>query len=197
MTRSDEELVVAFQQGDASAFDILHGRWETKIKGAIYRVVGPGEDIRDLSQETFLKAYRGLHGFRKDARFSSWLYQIAVNVCRDRLRRRRHWTELSFDELEEASQEPRMTTRAEALDAVAARDVSRVVEAAMATLAPEQREAIVLKEYEGLTFAEIAGALGVPISTVKTRLYRGLTHLREQLEARGIRPAAVLAAPAP
>jgi RNA polymerase sigma-70 factor (ECF subfamily) len=90
-----------------------------------------------------------------------------------------------------------MATPPDALDAVAARDVSRAVEVAMGTLPPEQREAIVLKEYEGLTFAEIAGALGIPVSTVKTRLYRGLSHLREQLEARGIRPAAVIAAPAP
>ena len=188
---------MAFQRGDSSAFDTLLRRWETKIKGAIYRVVGPTEDVRDLSQETFLKAYRGLHGFRKDARFSSWLYQIAINVCRDRLRRRRHWSELSFDELEDSSRQAQMATRPEALDAVAARDVSRAVEAAMDTLPPEQREAIVLKEYEGLTFAEIACALGIPVSTVKTRLYRGLSHLREQLEARGIRPAAALAAPAP
>jgi len=188
---------MAFQRGDSSAFDALLRRWEAKIRGAIYRVVGPSEDVRDLSQETFLKAYRGLHGFRKDARFSSWLYQIALNVCRDRLRRRRHWAELSFDELEEGGQEPQMATRPEALDVVAARDLSRAVEAAMGTLPPEQREAIVLKEYQGLTFAEIAEALGIPVSTVKTRLYRGLSHLRGELEARGIRATAALAAPAP
>src|SRR5262245_49463655 len=128
MSPSDEELVMAFQRGDSSAFDTLLRRWETRIKGAIYRVVGPTEDVRDLSQETFLKAYRGLHGFRKDARFSSWLYQIAINVCRDRLRRRRHWSELSIDELDDSSQQAQMATRPEALDAVAARDVSRAVE---------------------------------------------------------------------
>ena len=75
--------------GDPSAFDELVSRWDRKIHGAIYRVVGPDEDARDLCQEAFLKAYRGLGTFKREARFSSWLYQIALNVCRDRLRRRR------------------------------------------------------------------------------------------------------------
>lgn len=188
---------MAFQRGETSAFDTLVERWEGRIQGAIYRVVGPTEDVRDLSQEAFLKAYRALHGFRRDARFSSWLYQIAVNVCRDRLRRRRLWARLSFEELDESIQGPPGPHRPDALDVVEARDLSRAVEAAMGALPAEQREVIVLKEYEGLTFLEIAEALGVPVSTVKTRLYRGLTQLRARLEARGIRRATALRVSAP
>jgi len=89
MRLSDEQLVEAFQDGDASAFDQLVSRWDRKIQGAIYRMVGSGEESRDLCQEAFLKAYRGLSGFKREARFSSWLYQIAVNVCRDRMWRPR------------------------------------------------------------------------------------------------------------
>ena len=79
---SDEELVEEFQRGDPHAFDVLVERWDRKIQGAIYRIMGPEEDARDLSQETLLKAYRALSTFKKEARFSSWLYQIALNVCR-------------------------------------------------------------------------------------------------------------------
>jgi RNA polymerase sigma-70 factor (ECF subfamily) len=191
MKPSDEELVEAFQHGDSSAFDLLVDRWDRKIQGAIYRILGPGEDVRDLSQEAFLKAYRGLRTFKKEARFSSWLYQIALNLCRDRMRRRRGRTHVSLDELDEGT----ALTSASAVQDLENRDLSRRVARAMEDLPEEQREVIVLKEYQGLTFLEIADALDVPVSTVKTRLYRGLGLLRQRLEREGIRSAAAVPAP--
>jgi RNA polymerase sigma-70 factor, ECF subfamily len=194
MTSSDEELVERFQNGDRSVFDTLVQRWERRIQGAIYRLVGPGEDVRDLSQETLLKAYRGLGTFKKEARFSSWLYQIALNVCRDRMRRGRGKTYVSIDDISEST--PEVSERGpSALDLIEARDLSRQVAAAVAALPDEQREVIVLKEYQGLTFVEIAETLDVPLSTVKTRLYRGLGQLRQQLVRQGIRGGAPLPAP--
>jgi RNA polymerase sigma-70 factor, ECF subfamily len=190
MKLSDEELVEAFQLGDSSAFDILVDRWDRKIQGAIYRILGPGEDVRDLSQEAFLKAYRGLRTFKKEARFSSWLYQIALNLCRDRLRRRRGRTHVSLDELDEGG----VLTSGNAVAELETRDLSRRVAEAMDGLPEEQREVIVLKEYQGLTFLEISETLELPVSTVKTRLYRGLGQLRHRLEQEGIHGAAV---PAP
>jgi RNA polymerase sigma-70 factor, ECF subfamily len=191
MKPSDEELVEAFQRGDTAAFDVLVDRWDRKIQGAIYRILGPGEDVRDLSQEAFLKAYRGLRSFKKEARFSSWLYQIALNLCRDRLRRRRGRTHVSLDELDEGS----TLTAPDAIEDLESRDLSRRVALAMEDLPEEQREVIVLKEYQGLTFLEIAGVLEVPVSTIKTRLYRGLGLLRQRLEREGIRSAAAVPAP--
>lgn len=196
MGPSDEELVAAFQAGDSSAFDALVGRWDRKIQGAIYRVVGGGEDSRDLCQEVFLKAYRALGGFKREARFSSWLYQIALNACRDRLRRRRGRTQVSLDDLADGAREP-LQAGPSALDLVEARDLARAVQAAMATLPDDQREVIALKEYQGLTFVEIAEALDVPVSTVKTRLYRGLGLLRQQLERQGLRGGAPVTATTP
>src|SRR5688500_18517 len=169
MGPTDEELVAAFQGGDPSAFDTLVGRWDRKIQGAIYRVLGASEDSRDLCQEVFLKAYRALGTFKREARFSSWLYQIALNACRDRLRRRRGRLQVSLDEAGDALENAHHAGPT-ALELVEARDVARAVQAAMATLPHEQREVIALKEYQGLTFAEIAEALDVPVSTVKTRL---------------------------
>src|SRR4029453_3085750 len=106
MRLPDEELVESFQQGDSSAFDQLVSRWDRKIQGAIYRMVGSGEEARDLCQEAFLKAYRGLGGFKKEARFSSWLYQIAVNVCRDRMRRQGGKTMVSLEDVTSAGELP-------------------------------------------------------------------------------------------
>src|SRR5512136_425893 len=101
MGRSDEELIEACRAGESSAFDLLVGRWEDKIRGACWRVLGSEEEARDVAQEAFLKAYRGLAAFKSEARFSSWLYQIAINLCRDRLRRRRTRATVSLEELEE------------------------------------------------------------------------------------------------
>jgi RNA polymerase sigma-70 factor (ECF subfamily) len=197
MGPTDEELVAAFQEGDSSAFDQLVRRWDRRIHGAIYRVVGSDEDTRDLCQEAFLKAYRGLGTFKREARFSSWLYQIALNVCRDRLRRRRGRMAVSLDDVEETADARLHAASPSPLELAEARDLSRLVEAAMATLSAEEREVIILKEYQGLTFPEIAEALAVPLSTVKTRLYRGLAQLRHRLERQGVRGVAPVPAPTP
>ena len=195
MGRSDEELVEACQDGESSAFDLLVARWEDKIRGAAYRILGSEDEARDAAQEAFLKAYRALPGFKREAQFSSWLYRIAVNLCRDRLRRRKGKTLVSLEALEEigpvlASREPG------AQDLVEQLDVRRAVRQAIAELSEEQREVVILKEYQGLTFLEIAQALELPVSTVKTRLYRGLGQLRLRLESEGVHERAPLPAPA-
>ncbi len=196
MGRSDEELIAACQSGESSAFDVLVGRWEDKIRGAAWRLLGSDEEAREVTQEAFLKAYRSLSGFKGEARFSSWLYQIAINLCRDRLRRRKTRATVSLSELEEAGPvliEPRPGAQEELIR----EDLAGAVRRAIQTLPAEQREILILKEYQGLTFAEIAQALDVPISTVKTRLYRGLGQLRLRLENEGIRGVAPVPAPVP
>jgi RNA polymerase sigma-70 factor (ECF subfamily) len=195
MTPTDEDLVVAFQSGDIPAFDQLVRRWDRKIQGVIYRLVGNHDEARDLSQEAFLKAYRALGTFKQEARFSSWLYQIAINATRDRLRRRRRRTDLSLDDVEEKGEVSLRDSGPSALDLIESNDLSRAVAAAMAALSAEQREVVILKEYEGLTFPEIAETLDVPLSTVKTRLYRGLGQLRVRLERQGIRGGAAVPVP--
>jgi RNA polymerase sigma-70 factor (ECF subfamily) len=196
MGRTDEELVEACQAGEASAFDVLVGRWEDRIRGAAFRFLGSEEEARDVAQEAFLKAFRSLAGFKREARFSSWLYQIATNLCRDRLRRRKTRATVSLEELGETG--PVMVeTRPGAHDRLLAMDLARAVRRAVASLPDDQREVVILKEYQDLTFLEIAQALDVPVSTVKTRLYRGLGQLRLRLEREGVRAAAPLPAPVP
>jgi len=186
MTPSDEDLVAAFHAGDVAAFDTLVSRWDRKIQGVIFRLLGNHEEARDLSQETFLKAYRALATFKQEARFSSWLYQIAVNATRDRLRRRRRRMDLSLEDVEESAESALRDGSPTAFELLESGDLARLVAAAMAVLPEEQREVVILKEYEGLTFPEIAEALDVPLSTVKTRLYRGLGQLRIHLERQGV-----------
>ncbi len=184
---SDEELVAQSMLGDADSFNQLIVRWERPIYALAYRVIGREEDARDVCQETFLRAFRGIKAFKGQAKFSSWLYRIALNLCRDWIRRERRTPVVQVPEGVElselaATREPTETIE----DLVARQDMSRVVAKAMEALSEEQRTAIILKEYQGLTFQEIAELQGCPLSTVKTRLYQGLTLLRRQLEQQGL-----------
>jgi RNA polymerase sigma-70 factor (ECF subfamily) len=186
MTWTDEELVARSISGDADSFNELILRWERPIYALAYRVIGREQDARDVCQETFLRAFRALKGFRGQAKFSSWLYRIALNLCRDWVRRERRAPVVQAPEGVDlmdlaAAREPSESIE----DLVARKDLARTVERAMAVLPEEQRTAIILKEYHGMTFQEIADLVGCPLSTVKTRLYQGLTVLRRELAEDG------------
>src|SRR3954466_13800372 len=182
MTSTDEELVARSIRGDADSFNELILRWERPIYALAYRTIGREEDARDVCQETFLRAFRALPGFRGQAKFSSWLYRIALNLCRDWIRRERRAPVVQPPEDVDLIELAAAAEPSESIeDLVARKDLSRLVEQAMALLPEEQRTAIVLKEYHGLTFQEIAELVGCPLSTVKTRLYQGLTVLRREL----------------
>jgi RNA polymerase sigma-70 factor, ECF subfamily len=184
---TDEELVARSRGGDLDSFNQLVMRWERPIYALAYRVIGREEEARDVAQETFLRAFRALGGFKGQAKFSSWLYRITLNLCRDWIRRERR-TPVSqppegVDIIELAGEaEPSESIE----DLVSRRELGRAVAKAMALLPEEQRTAIILKEYHGLTFQEIADLLECPLSTVKTRLYQGLTVLRKQLSEAGV-----------
>src|SRR5437667_8695572 len=157
MTWTDEELVARSIRGDADSFNELILRWERPIYALAYRVIGREQDARDVCQETFLRAFRALKGFRGQAKFSSWLYRIALNLCRDWVRRERRTPVVQAPEGVDlmdlaAAREPSESIE----DLVARKDLTRTVERAMALLPEEQRTAIILKEYHGLTFQDIA-----------------------------------------
>jgi RNA polymerase sigma-70 factor (ECF subfamily) len=182
MTWSDEELVTRSIGGDAESFNQLVLRWERPIYALAYRTLGREEDARDVCQETFLRAYRALSGFRGQAKFSSWLYRITLNLCRDWIRRQRRTPVVQLPEDVDVMELQAAREPSEPIENIVARnDLTRAVEKAMAKLPEEQRTAIILKEYHGLTFQEIADLAGCPLSTVKTRLYQGLAVLRREL----------------
>ena len=187
MPSTDEELVARSQGGDLDSFNQLVLRWERPIYALAYRVIGREEEARDVAQETFLRAFRALKGFKGQAKFSSWLYRITLNLCRDWMRRERRTPVAQppdgVDIIELAGE----STPSESIeDLVSRHELGRAVARAMSQLPEEQRAAIILKEYHGLTFQEIADQLDCPLSTVKTRLYQGLTVLRKQLREAGV-----------
>ena len=189
MQTTDEELVALSTAGDPASFNQLVVRWQRPIYALAYRVLGREEDARDVCQETFLRAFRALKGFKGQAKFSSWLYRIALNLCRDWIRRERRSSLVTPLDDEPAPADGSVET---AEDQAIRRDLGRAIARAMSALSEEQRTTIVLKEYHALTFQEIADLQGCPLSTVKTRVYQGLSVLRRELQRRGVQgPATV------
>jgi RNA polymerase sigma-70 factor (ECF subfamily) len=187
---SDEQIVERALSGDADAFGEIVRRWERRIFALAYGILGREEEARDATQETFIAAFRNLRGFRGEAKVSSWLHRIAVNQCITRQRRARTRAENSLEAETEAGGE-KFAAPAERSPARQAegRERNEAVRRAVAALPPELREVIVMKEFEELTFQEIADALDVPLSTVKSRLYTALKQLRLRLEKYGAEAA--------
>lgn len=187
MPSSDEELVTLSQGGDLDSFNQLVLRWERPIYALAYRVIGREEEARDVAQETFLRAFRAIKGFKGQAKFSSWLYRITLNLCRDWIRKERRAPVSQAPEGIDIIELAGEATPSESIeDLVGRKQLGLAVSKAMALLPEEQRTAIILKEYHGLTFQEIADLLDCPLSTVKTRLYQGLTVVRKQLQSAGV-----------
>lgn len=182
MQRSDEYLLELALQGDGTCFGELSQRWQNKIYGFIYRYVGNREEARDLTQDTFAKAYQHLDRLSDPSRFSSWLYKIALNECRMRFRRRRHVTAVPLEDY--VLQERDVSEAASPEEALAAGETTRILKEVFGHLPEEQRTVILMKEYQGLKFQEISEILDVPLSTVKSRMYLGLKTLRKMMEQR-------------
>ena len=183
---SDEQIVERALTGDADAFGEIVRRWERRIFALAYGMLGREEEARDATQETFLSAFRNLRGFRGDAKVSSWLHRIAVNQCITRQRRAKVRNEAALD----GESEKDAAIFAAPLDILPSRVVENsertiAVRRAVNSLPLELRQVIVMKEFEELTFREIADALELPLSTVKSRLYTALKQLQMRLQKFG------------
>ncbi|HEV2706534.1 MAG TPA: sigma-70 family RNA polymerase sigma factor [Pyrinomonadaceae bacterium] len=180
---SDEQIVERALSGEPEAFGEIVRRWERRIFALACGMLGSQEEARDATQETFLAAFRNLRGFRGEAKVSSWLHRIAVNQCITRQRRARVRSETGIEDEQELAGERFLATPDEATPAGAAerREQTEAVRRAVSALPPELRAVVLMKEFEELTFQEIADALGIPLSTVKSRLYTALGQLRLRL----------------
>lgn len=181
---SDELIVERALTGDAEAFGEIVRRWERRIFALSYGMLGREEDARDATQETFLAAFRNLRGFRGEAKVSSWLHRIAVNQCITKQRRNKVRSESALDDEQEKhpSSAFAMPLRVSPAHVAEARQQTLAVRRAIKSLPVELRQVVVMKEFEELTFREIADALDLPVSTVKSRLYTALKQLQMRLQ---------------
>jgi len=178
------ETIRRFLQGDEGAFAELVRQWEGRVFNLALRFLGNREDAQDVAQETFLSVFRSLHGLRDPGSFGTWLYRITLNHCRARWR-----ASVPETRLDEADAEGE--GRALSIDAVTQSgrrdpvEVRDLLGKALLGLSQEQRSAIILKEYLGLSLEEVARVMDCPLSTAKSRLYNGLRGVQRALARLG------------
>ena len=183
-----EEAVLRFLEGDEEAFDLIVRQWESKVYNLAWRFLGNREDAQDVAQETFLSVFRSIRTLREPKSFSTWLYRIVLNHCRARWRSQ--GPEISLDDAvpgrEGSKREP-------SLALVVGRreqdtlEIVDLIRKALSGLSGEHRSAIILKEYVGLSLEEVAGVMGCPLSTAKSRLYHGLRGVQRNLSRMGVK----------
>ncbi len=177
---SDVDLVARAQRGDQRAFEMLVIKYQRRIERLIARMVRDVDLVQDIAQETFIRAYRALPQFRGDAAFYTWLYRIAVNTAkkalvglkRDPLVSESSLSGSNDDDDETSRVERELTDGSTPESLLATKEIAQTVNAAIDALSPDLRQAITLREIEGLSYEEIADMMNCPIGTVRSRIFR-------------------------
>jgi RNA polymerase sigma-70 factor, ECF subfamily len=189
-SQAETQFIEKLKRGDAAAFEKLVNERSGEIYGLLYRLTENGEEARDLTQETFLRAFQSISHFRGDSDLRTWIYRIAINQARNRWRwwrRRRRDATVSIDAPESGGRlglvsTLRSTTVKDPEQHTLANERERVLQKALGGLRRVYREAVVLRDIEGFAYEEIATTLNISIGTVKSRLARGRQELRRKLE---------------
>lgn len=171
----DEELVLRVQHGDKSAYDILVLRYQHKIIQLVNRYVKDHSEAQDVAQEAFIKAYRALGSFRGESAFYTWLYRIAINTAKNYLvARARRSSDLQVDvqDAEAVENAPQLQGLETPERQLLGDEIAETIQAAIENLPEEMRVAIMLREFEGLSYEEIAEAMDCPVGTVRSRIFR-------------------------
>lgn len=184
---SDAQLVERAAAGDHRAYELLVIKYQRRIERLIGRMVRDVDLVPDIAQETFIRAWRALHQFRGDAQFYTWLYRIAVNTAKKSLLELKRnpvvieaALQSSDDDDETSRRDNELTAESTPESELAAREIAAAVNAAMEALPEDLRQAVTLREIEGMSYEEIAEAMDCPIGTVRSRIFRA----REAISAR-------------
>lgn len=186
-------LVEALKRGDHRAFDEVVSFFKDKIFGLVYRMIGDPQEAEDVAQEVFVTLFTAIGDFRQEARLSTWLYRIAVNHCKNRLKyldRRKRWQQQSLDQMTDRDSPMSADSGRSALGTSIPRpdhmaeglQMERIVQRELESMEPEQRMLVLLRDVQGLSYQEIEDITGLALGTVKSRLHRARMALKENVE---------------
>ena len=182
----DARFLAALRRGDERAFTRLVGDYQDRVHNVVLRLLGSREEARDVTQDVFVTVYEKIHRFRGDAKLSTWIFRIATNQAKNRVKylsRRHDRDQDCFDDLVVRPSSGRINADMPRPDQVAAgRRLEAFLQRALLLLDADQREAVVLRDIEGLAYDEIAEIVGASMGTVKSRLHRGRLKLKEALD---------------
>ncbi len=183
MELSDNELVKQINNGNQQAFTELIQRYQHKVYNSTYRILGNHEDALDMAQESFIRVYKSIGKFKGNSSFSTWLFRITTNICRDELRKRQR--NLKTDSFSQAKDQKKTLKNLEEIDnpekITMSNELNATIQKKIDQLPSKQKTVFVLREFEGLSYKEIAEVLEISIGTVKSRLSRARIVMREDL----------------
>ncbi len=182
---TDKELVKRVQKGDQAAFDMLFARYQTKILNLISRYVRDSEEVQDVAQEAFIKAYRALPRFRGDSAFYTWLYRIAINTAKNHLVARSRRPPAMDVDIDDADyrDDAQMLREAEDPESALSRDqLKETINTALTDLPDDLRSALTLREFDGLSYEQIADILECPVGTVRSRIFRAREFVDQRMQ---------------
>lgn len=184
--RDEAALVTGLQAGSDEAFDYLVTYYHASVHNLVYGILGDPADAADVTQDVFIRVYRGIHGFRRSSSLKTWLYRVAVRQALNHRRWcwRHHRRQVSIDGDDEGKSRAFDLTdvKATPFEECAAHEMQAKVRKALASVPPKFRSAVILRDLEGLAYEEIAEVLEVSVGTVKSRILRGRRILKENLE---------------
>lgn len=180
----DFQLVEAFRRGEEKAFDEIVRRYQRQVANIIYLTLGSRAEVDDLSQDVFVRIYRSLDRFEFDSSLYSWIYRITVNLCIDEIRKKkiRKFIPLDFLADKKLEQEKRASAAMTGSDQLLQKEKSETIRKALEKLSPVHRTVILLREYQDLSYGEIAKTLRISPQAVKSRIFRAREELRELLK---------------
>jgi RNA polymerase sigma-70 factor (ECF subfamily) len=181
----DQELVVRVQQGDKKAFDLLVLKYQLRVSKLVSRFLRNQSDVPDVVQDAFIKAYRALPNFRGESAFYTWLYRIAINTAKNHLvaqSRKNPANSIDAQDAEDYGASEWLKEFASPEREALASELETIIHKAMGDLPPDLREAITLREIEGLSYEEIASVMDCPVGTVRSRIFRAREAIDSKLK---------------
>jgi RNA polymerase sigma-70 factor, ECF subfamily len=182
---TDKELVKRVQKGDLAAFDMLFSRYQAKILNLVSRYVRDSEEVRDVTQEAFIKAYRALPRFRGDSQFYTWLYRIAINTAKNHLvsrSRRPPSTDVDIEDADYRDDGDLLRDVEDPESALARDQLKDTIMLALKDLPDDLRTALTLREFDGLSYEQIAQIMECPVGTVRSRIFRAREFVDQRMQ---------------
>ena len=181
----DQDLVARVQRGDSAAFDLLVRKYQQRTAALISRYINDWSEVQDVAQDTFVRAYKAIGGFRGDAQFSTWLHRIAVNTAKNHLvagNRRPPTDDIEIEDAEHFESGLRLRDNDTPERELMRQQLEQTVLRAVEDLPPELRDAITFREVEGMSYEEIAERMDCPIGTVRSRIFRAREAIDERMK---------------